>query len=76
MPAIQFGDGHRTTDVIPLRLRATYAPEGFPGALVLDALGHDVQAEAAAQLDRRAHDRRAPRVPIHLADERLLDLEL
>ena len=44
--------------------------------LVLDALGHGPQAEAAAEVDDGLHDRRVGIVAHEVADERAVDLQL
>jgi len=44
--------------------------------VVLDALGHDLQPEAAPEVDRRAHDRRVAGIVSHAHDERAVDLDL
>src|SRR5215212_835775 len=43
---------------------------------VLDALGHHAEAEVAAEVDRRADDRRVAAVRGHADDEGLVDLDL
>src|SRR5256885_8304599 len=68
-PALQLPDRHGAADEVALGGRTAHPSEGIPRALVLDALRHDLQAEAAAQLNGRSHDRRVARFGTHLADE-------
>src|SRR5690606_15599696 len=66
----------RTADVVALGDVAAEAAEQIPGLAVFDTLRDDLQAELMAQLDRRPDDREVARVVGHVADERLIDLNV
>src|SRR5919108_334184 len=65
----------RLPDEVALRERAALFAERVPDLLRLDAFGHDREPEVAAEVDRRADDRRVARVVAHVHDERAVDLD-
>src|SRR5437762_2437658 len=68
---------HRTRDVEALHDVAPELDEAVPLALRLDALGHDLESEAVAQVDGRLHDGRARSVDgANVLDEGPVDLHL
>src|SRR5438034_11474818 len=66
----------RLAEVVALRDVAVERGERLPRDAVLDAFRHDAQAEVAAEVDDRAHDRRVGLVGAHRVDERTVDLHL
>ena len=56
-PADEGGARHRPGDVVALRLVAAEGGQQVERPLVLDPLGHHVQAEVVREVGGRAHDR-------------------
>ena len=74
-PRREVGGGHRPADEVALGLVAAPGREQRPRLDGLDALRHDLQAEPAAEVDQRVHDRVVAVVAREPHDERAVDLE-
>ena len=75
-PGPQCVGRHRTAEEEPLRELAPEPDQRVPGRLVLDALGDDVEPEAAAQGDGRATITRSRSLDVRAATKRPVDLQL
>src|SRR6185295_4574615 len=75
-PGAQLGRRHGPAEVVALGDGAAERLQAVPDGLGLDALGDDLEAEVAAEVDRRAHDRRVVLAAVHADDEGAVDLDL
>src|SRR5204862_199836 len=71
-PALEPAGGQWRRDVEALGRVAAAVGEQCPGVGPGHTLRHDVEAQPAAEVDRRAYDRRVPRVVGHAHDERAI----
>src|SRR5690242_5784968 len=75
-PVEELGHAHRAPDVVALRGGAAHLEEQAPLDVRLDAFGHHVDLQLAAELQARLHHRTGMQVPGRLLHEGAVDLEL
>ena len=75
-PEVELGGGQRAAEVVALGAAAAQVDQRLQDALGLHALGDDVEAEVAGEVDRRADDHGVAVVVGHRGDEGAVDLDL